>query len=122
VFKMDAIATLMQSGGLPVIRGSAVLGCDRLCCSKINKTCNNRPRSNTCVISLSRLSENYQGRLVPVQNQTTSFLQTSSQRMMDVVNNTAHEINQYSLTAGSHLPLIAGISFLPGFIFGISRG
>jgi uncharacterized membrane protein (Fun14 family) len=58
-----------------------------------------------------------------IQNQTSAFLERSSQQMLAVVNNTATELNKHNL---NHLdmayPILGVTGFIPGFIFGLSRG
>jgi hypothetical protein len=58
-----------------------------------------------------------------VQSQTSSFLQTSSQKMLDVVNSTAQDLNQHNL---NHIdiayPLLGVAGFVPGFALGLIRG
>jgi uncharacterized membrane protein (Fun14 family) len=58
-----------------------------------------------------------------VQNQTSVFLERSSQQMLAVVNNTATELSNHNL---NHLdaaaPILGVTGFIPGFIFGLSRG
>lgn len=60
-----------------------------------------------------------------VQTQTTNLVQTGSQKMMDIVNNTAHQLNQHNLNLNhvdATYPLLGTVGFIPGFIFGLSRG
>lgn len=58
-----------------------------------------------------------------IQNQTSGFLERSSQQSLEVVNNTATELSKHNL---NHLdvayPVIGATGFIPGFIFGLSRG
>jgi uncharacterized membrane protein (Fun14 family) len=58
-----------------------------------------------------------------VQNQTSAFLERSSQQMLAVVNNTTNELSKQNL---NHLdvayPILGVTGFIPGFIFGLSRG
>jgi uncharacterized membrane protein (Fun14 family) len=58
-----------------------------------------------------------------VQNQTNHFFQRSSQQMIAVVNNTATELSKHNL---NHLdveyPFLGVAGFIPGFIFGLTRG
>ena len=58
-----------------------------------------------------------------IQNQTTSFIQNSMRQIVNVVNNTAQELGHHNL---NHLdiayPFLGVTGFIPGFIFGLSRG
>jgi uncharacterized membrane protein (Fun14 family) len=58
-----------------------------------------------------------------VQSQTSSFFQTSTQKMLDVVNNTTQDLGHHNL---NHIdiayPLLGVTAFIPGFAFGLSRG
>lgn len=58
-----------------------------------------------------------------VQSQTSSFVQTSMQKMLDIANSTAQDLGHRHL---NHIdiayPLLGVTGFIPGFIFGLSRG
>jgi uncharacterized membrane protein (Fun14 family) len=58
-----------------------------------------------------------------VQNQTNAFLERSSEQMLSVVSNTATGLSKHNL---NHLdaayPILGVTGFIPGFIFGLSRG
>lgn len=58
-----------------------------------------------------------------VQSQTSSFIQSSTQKMLDIVNSTAQDLGHHNL---NHIdiayPLLGVTGFIPGFIFGLSRG
>jgi uncharacterized membrane protein (Fun14 family) len=58
-----------------------------------------------------------------VQSQTSTFIQTSTRKMLDVVNNTAQVLGHHSL---NHIdityPLLGVTGFVPGFIFGLAKG
>jgi uncharacterized membrane protein (Fun14 family) len=58
-----------------------------------------------------------------IQNQTGAFLERSSQQMLAVVNNTETELSKHNL---NHLdvayPILGLTGFIPGFIFGLTRG
>jgi uncharacterized membrane protein (Fun14 family) len=60
---------------------------------------------------------------VTLQSQTSSFIQSSTQKMLDIVNNTAQDLNHHNL---NHIdiayPLLGVTGFIPCFIFGLSRG
>ena len=57
-----------------------------------------------------------------VSSQTSSFVQSSSENILDVVNHTANELgsNTHRIEVAS-LPVAGTAGFLPGFIFGITR-
>jgi uncharacterized membrane protein (Fun14 family) len=58
-----------------------------------------------------------------IQKQTSAFLEHSSQQILAVVNNTATELSKHNQ---NHLdvayPILGVTGFIPGFIFGLSRG
>ena len=58
-----------------------------------------------------------------VQNQTSTFLERISQQMFAILNNTATDLSKHNL---NHLdvayPILGMTGFIPGFIFGLSRG
>jgi uncharacterized membrane protein (Fun14 family) len=58
-----------------------------------------------------------------IQNQTSAFLARSSQQMLSVLNSTATELSKHNLNhLGVAYPILGLTGFIPGFIFGLSRG
>lgn len=58
-----------------------------------------------------------------IQDQTRGFLEHSSQQMLEVVNNTATELSKHNLNRlDVAYPVLGVTGFIPGFIFGLSRG
>lgn len=58
-----------------------------------------------------------------IQNQTDAFLERSSQQMLTIVNNTATGLSRHNLNhVDVAYPILGITGFIPGFIFGLSRG
>jgi uncharacterized membrane protein (Fun14 family) len=59
-----------------------------------------------------------------VKNQTSTFLEHSSQKIMTVVNQTSTDLSQHNLNHGLDVafPIFGSIGFVPGFLVGLARG
>ena len=58
-----------------------------------------------------------------IQNQTSTFLERSSKQILSVVNNTATGLSRHNLNhVDVAYPILGVTGFIPGFIFGLSRG
>ena len=58
-----------------------------------------------------------------VQSQTSSFIQTTTQKMLNIVNSIAQDLGHYNLNHIDIAYALLGVTgFIPGFIFGVSRG
>ena len=58
-----------------------------------------------------------------VQTQTSAFIQTSAQKTLDVINNTAQDLAHNNLNhIDAVYPILGVVGFVPGFILGLTRG
>jgi uncharacterized membrane protein (Fun14 family) len=122
---VDTLTSLIPQGGFPLAGGALIGAVMGYACRKLIKL---------AIIGVGLILAllaylQYQGLIkvnwTAVQTQTTNLVQTSSQKIMDLLNNTAHQLNQHNLNL-NHMdmayPVLGGFGFIPGFIFGLSRG
>jgi uncharacterized membrane protein (Fun14 family) len=119
---MDTLTSLM-SHGLPIVGGGFIGFVLGYICRKLIKIAIVGLGSIFALLAFLQYKKWIAVDWTVVQNRTSTFLERSSQEMLAVINNTATELSKHNL---NHLdvayPILGVTGFIPGFIFGLSRG
>jgi uncharacterized membrane protein (Fun14 family) len=120
---VDTVTNLIPYGGLPLLGGGLVGFVLGWLCRKLLKLAIIGLGLIFALLAYLQYQKWIKVDWTVAQNETSRFLEHSSQKLMSVVNETSMELSKHNY---NHLdiayPVFGVIGFAPGFLLGLARG